>query len=133
MNEKLIRWTPALVPYNEVTGEVYLRGAVYMVDDIDEDTKKRFYEALLTLPWLASRMRYAAAKETGRSVEKRQNEYKHGRAVALTLLINERQKYLQKKGKRPRGGYREKAIEEIAEAQGVQPETIKKYLQRHKS
>jgi hypothetical protein len=132
MDAKLIRWTPALVPYNEETGEVYLQRAVCMIDDIDEDTQKRFYEMLLTLPWLATKVRYAAAKETGRPVEKRQNEYKHGRAIALNWLINERQKYLRGRGQRPRGGYRERAIEEIAEEQGVQPETIKKYLQRHK-
>jgi hypothetical protein len=124
-----MRWTPVLVPYGE-TGELYLRRAVLLVEDASEDEQKRFYEALLTIPWLAPRVRYAVAKETGRPVHERQSDYEHGQAMALDWLIKERKKRLQ--GQRPRGGIRGKAFEEVAEEQGMQPETIKKYLQRHK-
>ena len=132
MSAKLIRWTPALVPYNEETGEPYLRRAVFLIEDTSENAQKRLYEALLTIPWLAPRVRYAAAKETGRPVHKRQSDYEYGRATALRWLISERKKRLREERQRPHGGIHRRALEEIAQEQGMEAETLKKYLQRHK-
>lgn len=91
----------------------------------DAVEQKRFYEALLELPWLAPSIRRLVLKQLGRSQRAENVEYERGRTLAMRAMINERKAAMKKKGERPRGGIHEAAIAAIANEQGLSVAALK--------
>lgn len=124
-----------LVPSNARTCEVSWKHAI-VVDEggtsSHEAFYETFYEALLAIPWLPPKVRGVVMGELGRSLRKEKRDIEYARTVTLRVLINERKKRLREKGQVPRGGVHEKAVEEIAAAQGMTVSALKKRLQRYK-
>jgi hypothetical protein len=98
----------------------------------EAEQKRRFYEALLHIPWLPSRFRSAILKELGSSLRKQQRDFKRVETLALRFMINEAKARMQKQGRRERGGIHDAAVREIAQMVGMTPEALTKQLQRHK-
>jgi hypothetical protein len=85
----------------------------------DKAEWRRFYEALLELPWLAPRVRVEVMGTLGRSKRAEDADYERGRTLTMRWMVNQRKALLKKKGERPRGGAHEAAIPEIANEQGM--------------
>jgi hypothetical protein len=124
-----------LVPYNARTCEVSWEHTIVMDGggtSPHETFYETFYEALLAIPWLPPKVRGVIMGELGRSLRKEKRDIEYARTATLSVLINERKKRLREKGQHPRGGVHEKAVEEIAQRQGMTVAALKKRLQRYK-
>jgi hypothetical protein len=101
------------------------------VDDAVE--QKRFYEALLALPWLAPKIRVEIMRALGRSQRVQATEIRRGATAVLKLEVNEVVARMHANGERPpRGDIRTAAIEEVAARIGMKPEALAKRLQRRR-
>ena len=101
------------------------------VDDVVE--QKRFYEALLELPWLAPKIRVEIMRALGRSQRVQATEIRRGATAVLKLEVNEVVARMHANGERPpRGDIRTAAIEEVAARIGMKPEALAKRLQRRR-
>jgi hypothetical protein len=98
------------------------------VDDAVE--QKRFYEALLKLPWLAPSIRRLVLKELSRSQRAENVEYERGRTLAMRAMINERKVVMKKKGEQPRGGIHDAAVAEVAKELGLTVSALKGRLRK---
>ena len=93
--------------------------------------RKRFYEAVLELPWLAPRVRVAVMRTLGRSQRDAEVEYRKGATAVYKLEVDETAARMRANGERPpRGDIRTAAIEKVAERIGMKPEALAKRLQR---
>ena len=88
---------------------------------------RRFYRELLKLPWLSARMRSAVKAELSGSVREHNRQVRHDVNSTLRLMINETETRLRKQRKK---GVHDAAVADIAERFGIEPETLKKRLQR---
>jgi hypothetical protein len=104
--------------------------AVLMAHVDDAVEQKRFYEALLELPWLARSIRRLVLKELGRSQRAQNVDYERGRTLVMRAMINQRKAEMKKKGERPRGGIHEAAIAAIASEQGLSVAALKWRLRK---
>ena len=81
----------------------------------DEATQKRFYEALLKLPWLAPEVRNAIMRELGRSQREEDVRTEKARTWALRHEVREVEARMRANGERPpRGDIHTAAVEEVA-------------------
>jgi hypothetical protein len=101
----------------------------YVYDAVEQ---KRFYQALLEVPWLAPSIRRLVLKELGRSQRAENVEYERGRTLAIRAMINERKAVMKEKGERPRGGIHDAAIAAIANEQGLSVPALKWRLRKLK-
>jgi hypothetical protein len=100
-------------------------------EDIDEDEqKRRFYKALLHVPWLRSGVRGAILRELGSSLREEQGRYARGHAQILRHLIKQEETRIRESGERPRGGISNAATVKVAERFGMEPETMTKQIRR---
>ena len=88
---------------------------------------RRVYRELLKLPWLSARMRSAVKAELSGSVREHNRQVRHDVTATLRLMIDETKMHLRKQQKK---GIHDAAVAEIAERFGMEPETLKKRLQR---
>ena len=88
---------------------------------------RRFYRELLKLPWLSARMRRAVKAELSGSVREHDRQVRHDVNATLRLMIDETETHLRKQRKK---GSHDAAVADIAERFGMEPETLKKRLQR---
>jgi hypothetical protein len=94
----------------------------------DEATQKRFYEALLKLPWLAPKARNAIV---GRSQREEDVRIEKARTSTLRHEVNEVESRMHANGERPpRGDIHTAAVEEVAETADIKPEALMKRIQR---
>jgi hypothetical protein len=99
----------------------------------DEIERKRFYEALLELPWLAPKIRAAIMRELGRSQRDAKVGYGDGVTAALKFRVEEVEARMRANGERPpRGGFYSAAVEEVAGAIGMKSETLERRIRRLK-
>jgi hypothetical protein len=99
------------------------------VDDAVE--QKRFYEALLELPWLAPKIRVEIMRTLGCAQRAQATKIRRGATAVFKLEVNEVVARMHANGERPpRGDIRTAAIEEVAERIGMKPEALAKRLQR---
>ena len=97
----------------------------------DEATQKRFYEALLKLPWLAPKVRNAIMRELGRSQREEDGRIEKARTWTLRHEVNEVESRMHANGERPpRGDIHTAAVEEVAETADIKPEALMKRIQR---
>jgi hypothetical protein len=111
-------------------------GRPSLVQYADEDEQKRFLEALLELPWLATDIRRAVMKALGAvpaPVRKRNDAFGQGRSLAYRHLVSEVEMRMRARGERPpRGGFQAAAVEEVAETVGMTTEALGRRIRRLK-
>jgi len=91
----------------------------------DEATQKRFYEALLKLPWLAPKVRNAIMWELGRSQREEDVRIEKARTWTLRHEVSEVEARMRANGERPpRGDIHTAAVEEVAETADIKPEAL---------
>jgi hypothetical protein len=101
--------------------------------DADVVEQKRFYEALLELPWLAPRVRVAVMRTLGRSQRVAKVAYDEGMTRALKFKVHEVEARMRANDKRPpRGGFYSAAVEEVADAIGMASEALERRIRRLK-
>jgi hypothetical protein len=104
-----------------------------LAEDIDEDEqKRRFYQALLHIAWLPSKVRGAILRELGSSLRQEQGRYAKGHAQVLRHLIKEEEMRIRESGERPRGGVHNAAVEEVAKRFKLDPNSMERQLRRKK-
>ena len=97
----------------------------------DEATQKRFYEALLKLPWLAPEVRNAIMRELGRSQREEDVRIEKARTWTLRHEVSEVEARMRANGERPpRGDIHTAAVEEVAGIADMKPEALMKRIQR---
>ena len=99
-------------------------------DDADEIERKRVYEALLKLPWLAREIRFAVLKALGRSQRDENQKYELGRTLAWRHMVDEAVARMRANGERPTEGFRTAAITEVAMSAGIEPKTLQQRFDR---
>lgn len=127
-SDRKFEYLPALARVDAITYDVQQITYFGSAGNSD-DEKKTFYESLLKLPWLSSRLRGAVMRELGLSLQKRNRGIKHAVTTTLYMLIA-RQKELLRRGERPIGGIHEAAVAIIADEQSMSVEALKKRIQR---
>ena len=123
------QWLVALIPFSWDDDKLVMasRRIVYMSQDVKTADRKRFYEALLNIPWLAPEIRRAVMKQLGRSPHAENAAEAAGWKLMMEHMIGEVEAEVHKKtGKRSRGA----VIDRIADRTGVSSETLRKRLQR---
>jgi hypothetical protein len=107
------------------------QGQLISVEESDEAKRKRFYEALLELPWLAPRVRVAVMRTLGRSQRDAKVAYGEGMTRALKFRVDEAEARMRANGDRPpRGGFYSAAVEDVADAIGMKSETVERRIRR---
>jgi hypothetical protein len=97
----------------------------------DEATQKRFYEALLKLPWLAPEVRNAIMRELGRSPREEDVRTEKAQTWTLRHEVSEVEARMRANGERPpRGDIHTAAVEEVAGTADMKPEALMKRIQR---
>jgi len=99
--------------------------------DADAAERRRFYEAMLELPWLAPEVRSAVLKTLGRSYRAEKDNFGRGWTMALRRMVDETADRMKKNREHPpKGDIRTAAIEEIAEKVGIEPEALRGRFRR---
>jgi hypothetical protein len=127
-----IEWVPALVALQHTKAPEYIvvrRTVLIGHDDDSEDERKAARAALLTIRWLTPKERSAIMGQLGRSLRKQTAEYNSARAASLVAVIEERKESMKIRGARRR--IHDRAYEEIADSQGMEPDNLKKFIQRY--
>ena len=126
------RWTVTLVPVDDdEKATINWRHTVFMIDAKSEEERKRFYEALLEIEWLARDVRNAVMWALGRSPQKAQKDYRDGRTIALQHRVDELT-FKDEQG-RPVRGSKTFSMKEVAEYAGITDvDTLKRRFTRLK-
>jgi hypothetical protein len=96
----------------------------------EDEQKRRFYEALLRIDWLPSRVRGVILRELGSSLRQQQQGYAKGCALIRRHQIEEAKTRLRESGERRRGGLHNPAVDEVANRLGIESESLKRQLRR---
>ena len=131
-----IRWVRYLDEYARQSGEPEPsmddgRRKTHFVQYIDDTSLRRaFYQALLDIEWLPSKIRGAVMSELGLSLQKRKSDNEEARTLALNVLVDECKARMRENGEQPRGGIHDSAVAEIAARQGMTAEALKQRITR---
>ena len=91
------------------------RRKTHFVQYIDDKSLRRaFYQALLDIEWLPSKIHSAVMSELGLSLQKRKSDIEEARTLTLNLLVDECKARMRENGEQPRGGIHDSAVAEIA-------------------
>jgi hypothetical protein len=128
-------WTVALVPF--LTGNKSKSFPIIFMarNEPNDDEQKRFYRACLQISWLAKGVRRAIQSELGSSPVKHQRAIKGAEIMELRELVEAAEARMRKNGKRkrPRGGIKNAALDEVAEQKGLSSgAALKRQLTRYK-
>lgn len=96
---------------------------------LDPATRK-FCEELLHDPRLPPRVYHAIRRELGHTINFQKE--KHQWAQIFWLLIQACKAHKRKNEERPRGGFHEAAVAEVAEGFGMSATNLKQFIRRHK-
>jgi hypothetical protein len=96
----------------------------------DESLRPLFYQALLAIEWLPSRIQSAVMSELGLSLKKQKIAVEKARTTTLKFLVDEVKGRMRRDSMRPRGGIHEAAVAEVAARQNVTPDALKKRITR---
>jgi hypothetical protein len=141
-------WRVAIIGYDRICWANYLdayarqsgepqpsmddgRRKTHFVQYIDDESLRRaFYQALLEIEWLPSKIHSAVMSELGLSLQKRKSDVEKGRTVALKVLVDECKVRMRRNGEQPRGGIHDSAVAEIAARHGMTAEALKQRITR---
>jgi hypothetical protein len=132
------RWNQYLDAYARQPGEAQRlmddgRRKTHFVQDIDDESLRRsFYQALLEIKWLPSKIRSAVMSELGLSLQKWKRDNEKARTEALKFLIHECKARMRENGERPRGGIHDAAVAEIAARHGMEVGAVRQRITRLK-
>jgi hypothetical protein len=99
----------------------------------DAVEQKRFYEALLELPWLAPKIRVEIMRALGRSQQAYATGIGRGATAVFKLEVNKVEARMRANGERPpKGDVYTAAVEEVAARIGMNPDALRKRLQRYR-
>jgi hypothetical protein len=105
------------------------RRKTHFVQYIDDKSLRRaFYQALLDIEWLPSKIHSAVMSELGLSLQKRKSDIEEARTLTLNLLVDECKARMRENGEQPRGGIHDSAVAEIAARHGMTAEALKQAL-----
>jgi hypothetical protein len=114
--------------------EVTPERAVLMQYADDEATQKRFYEALLEIPWLKRDVRYAVMTALDRSQQEENTKIELAQTLTLKCEVGEIKARMQANGERPpKGDVYVAAVQEVAERIGMEPEALVQRFRRLKA
>jgi hypothetical protein len=85
--------------------------------------RRAFYQGLLDIEWLPSKIRGAVMSELGLPLQE-------ARTLALNVLVDECKARMRKNGEQPRGGIHDSAVAEIAARQGMTAEALTQRITR---
>jgi hypothetical protein len=131
-----IRWVRYLDEYARQSGEPVPsmddgRRKTHFVQDIDDKSLRRaFYQALLKIEWLPSKIRRGVMTELGLSLQKWKSDIEEGRTLTLNVLVDQCKARMRENGEQPRGGIHDSAVAEIAARQGMTAEALKQRITR---
>ena len=131
-----IRWVRYLDEYARQSGEPEPsmddgRRKTHFVQYIDDTSLRRaFYQALLDIEWLPSKIRSAVMSELGLSLQKRKSDNEEARTLTLNVLVDECKARMRENGEQPRGGIHDSAVAEIAARHGMTAEALKQRITR---
>jgi hypothetical protein len=115
------RWMrPALVPFD--LGALKFYEPIIMEDNTSEEEQKAFYEALVSISWLPTKVRAAVLEEIGSSL----SDYKAMRTRVLRMFFVSLMEHMRTSG--IRGG----ALAMIAKQQRMSVLALKQRLRRSK-
>ena len=119
-----IRWVRYLDEYARQSGEPEPsmddgRRETHFAQYIDNegDLRRSFYQALLKIDWLPSKIRSEVMSELGLSLQKQKSDVEEARTITLKFLVDECKARMRENGKQPRGGIHDSAVAEIAARQ----------------
>jgi hypothetical protein len=129
------RWNQYLDDYARQPGEAQRlmddgRRKTHFVQDIDDEIRRSFYQALLEIKWLPSKIRSAVMSELSLSLQKLKRDNEKARTETLKLLINECKAQMRENGERPRGGVHDAAVAKIAERHGMEVGALRQRITR---
>jgi hypothetical protein len=131
-----IRWVRYLDEYARQSGEPEPsmdngRRKTHFVQYIDDKSLRRaFYQALLDIEWLPSKIHSAVMSELGLSLQKRKSDIEEARTLTLNVLVDECKARMRENGEQPRGGIHDSAVAEIAARHGMTAEALKQRITR---
>ena len=102
---------------------------VQYIDD-EDDLRRSFYQALLEIKWLPSKIQSAVMSELGLSLQKQKRHVENARTQTLKFLVDQCKARMRGNGERPRGGIHDAAVAEVAGRQGMKPEALKQRITR---
>jgi hypothetical protein len=109
----------------------WTRRKTHFVQYIDDKSLRRaFYQALLDIEWLPSKIHSAVMSELGLSLQKRKSDFEEGRTLILNVLVDECKARMRENGEQPRGGIHDSAVAEIAARHGMTAEALKQRITR---
>jgi hypothetical protein len=129
-----IEWVPALVAieHTKAPEHIVVRKTVLIGHDGDsEDERKAARNALLKIRWLTSGERSAIMRQLGRRLQERNAGVNRAQAATLVLVIEGEKELMKMRGERPHGGRHDRAYKAIADSQGMEPDNLKKFIQRY--
>jgi DNA-directed RNA polymerase specialized sigma24 family protein len=119
---------PFLQPASPTPNEQLLIEAVHAFWDASEKERKTFYLLLTNLPWLTPEVRRAILHALDISPEAIGRAVKEHDRLQLKQAIDQREQELRASGLRR--GVRNQALNDVAAKRGMDPDVIKKRLQR---
>ena len=132
-----MQWVRYLDAYAQQSGEPELsmddgRRKTHLVQYIDDedDLRRSFYQALLEIKWLPSKIQSAVMSELGLSLQKQKSRVENARTQTLKFLVGQCKARMRGNGERPRGGIQDAAVAEVAARQGMKPEALKQRITR---
>ena len=94
------------------------------------ELRRSFYQVLLKIEWLPSKIRSEVMSELGLSLQKQKSDVEEARTITLKFLVDECKARMRKNREQPRGGIHEAAVAEIAARQNMKAEALKQRITR---
>jgi hypothetical protein len=128
--EFLERDEAALVPLYNSLMDGPRRGEPLHMKDAGHEEQQRFYRAVIDLPWLAPKVRYAVMKELRLSLREQNIRIERAWTVAFRYQIADVKQRMRRNGERPPGGVHEAALAEVAKRNKMAVDALKQRLAR---
>jgi hypothetical protein len=112
-----------------MTGRQTRRAAKRRVTDV----QRQLIEYLLDTyyEFLPDEVNRVLLEQLGSSLREQKNKIAQGRAVLLRWKIHQAKTHLMQKAGKERGGYYQKAVEEVAKAHGMGDKAVQEHIRRH--
>jgi hypothetical protein len=117
---------------SNLDAKVEARRAIPIDLDADAALLRRVHEALLELKGLEPEIRRPVLNALGRSQQDENHSAEVGRTAVYRWMVDVKVAEMRDRGERPRAGRRNAAIEAVAKAAGITPESLQRRFDRHR-
>jgi hypothetical protein len=107
-------------------------GSPTVVNAATDSQRQTFYEQLLTIRWLAPKVRNAVMTELGKSVRAEKLADQQVSALGLRLLVDDTKQRMRANGERPQGGIHDAALTKVASHMRLTVPALRQRLRRSK-